>query len=546
MPARAGAGRLPAMLARATEAPLPDNVAALQALVADLSARLAERDRAVTARDRIINTLKGQLAALRRRTFGQRSEKLARAADQLELQIEDLEQHQAEQTAPEAAAARPAATLEGEPAGGRNRPIRKPLPGHLPRAAEDLTPPYAACPSCGGTLRRIGEDVSEVLEMVPARLQVRRYVRPVMACRCCGDVSQAAPPPLPIPKSAAGASLLADIALAKYDDHLPAYRQAERFAREGVALARSTLTEWLGRTAALLAPLAERIAAHTRAAPKLHADDTPVPVLAPGAGKTKTGRLWVYVRDDRASGDAAPPAVLYRYSPDRKGEHPQRHLAGWTGALQADGYAGFNALYAATGADPPAITEVACWAHVRRKFFEVAQAHQGPAAREVLERIARLYAVEDRVRGQPPDRRIAARRAEAAPEIAALRHHLETLLGRVSGKSALAEAIRYALARWPALTRYLADGRLEIDNNIAERALRAVAIGRKNWLFAGSDGGGAAAAVFYTLIETAKANGHNPRLWLTRALETLGRDRDLTDLDALLPWAMPPETPNPA
>jgi transposase len=514
--------------------PLPDDVAALRALVGELSARLAERDRDVAARDRIIETLKGQLAALRRRSFGQSSEKLARAADQLELQIEELEQHQAGRTNADAPSA-PGADPE------RGHPIRRPLPAHLPREDEELVPPYAACPGCGETLRRIGEDVSEVLEMVPARLRVRRYVRPVMACRCCGDISQAPPPPVPLPRSNAGASLLADIVLAKYDDHLPAYRQAERFAREGVDLPRSTLTDWLGRTAALLKPLAERIAAHVLQASKLHADDTPVPVLAPGAGKTRTGRLWVYARDDRASGDTAAPAVLYRYTPDRKGEHPQRQLAGWTGVLQADGYAGFGALYAARGTGPPAIAEAACWAHVRRKFFDLDQAHQGTAAKEVLERIGRLYEVEKRVRGQPAAQRAAARQAEAAPEANALRDHLEQLLRQVSGKSALAEAIRYALSRWPALTRYLDDGRLEIDNNIAERAMRAVALGRKNWLFAGSDGGGEAAAVFYTLIETAKTNGHNPRLWLTRVLDAIGRDRGVIDYDALMPWSMAPE-----
>lgn len=310
--------------------PFPDDVATLQALVIGLSAQLAEREQAVTARDRIIETLKGQLAALRRRTFGQSSEKVDRAADQLELQIEELEQHQAER----ATAALPS-TSAAQPA-ERIHPTRKPLPAHLPREDEELAPPYAACPGCGGALRRIGEDVSEVLEVVPARLRVRRYVRPVMACRCCGDISQASPPPMPLPKSNAGASLLADIVLAKYDDHLPAYRQAERFAREGLDLPRSTLTEWLGRTAALLMPLAERIAAHVFAASKLHADDTPVPVLAPGAGKTRTGRLWVYARDDRASADTAPPAVLYRYTPDRKGEHPQRQLAGWTGVWRVN------------------------------------------------------------------------------------------------------------------------------------------------------------------------------------------------------------------
>ncbi|QQP91235.1 IS66 family transposase [Skermanella sp. TT6] len=385
---------------------------------------------------------------------------------------------------------------------------------------------------------------SEVLEVVPARLRVRRYVRPVMACRCCGDISQAAPPPLPIPKSNAAPSLLADIALAKYDDHLPAYRQAERFAREGIELPRSTLSEWLGRTAVLLEPLTDAVASHVFEAAKLHADDTPVKVLAPGAGKTRTGRLWVYARDDRAGGDATAPAVLYRYSPDRKGEHPQGHLAGWRGSLQADGYAGFFALYKGSAATPAEVVEIACWAHVRRKVFDIWKADKGPAAKDILDRIGQLYAVEDKVRGKPPDQRAAVRRAEAAPLVADLRTVLDGLLRKISGKSPLAGAIRYAVARWTELTRYIEDGRLEIDNNIAERAMRTIAVGRKNWLFAGSDSGGETAAAFYTLIETAKLNGHNPRVWLTRVLETIGRDQALTDYGALLPWVMPPEPAN--
>ena len=519
-----------AMLDPATSPDPREDVAALKAQVAALTARLDAATRAVAARDRVIETLKDQLAALRRRSFGQSSEKLGHAADQLELQIEDLEQETAAAEEPVGTATRDAPT--------RRQPVRAPLPDHLPREVEELPGPYTACPGCGETLRRIGEDVSEVLELVPARLRVRRFVRPVMACRCCGDVSQAPPPPVPLPKSNAGAGLLADIVVAKYDDHLPAYRQAERFAREGVPIARSTLTDWLGRTAALLAPLAERIGTHVMAAAKLHADDTPVPVLAPGAGKTRTGRLWVYVRDDRACADASPAAVLYRYSPDRKGEHPQRQLAGWRGALQADAYSGFDALYQDRGTGPPGIVEVACWAHARRKIFEIHQSQGGPTTLDLLERIGRLYAIEDRVHGRPPDQRHAIRQAEAAQEAAALHARLEAVLREVSGKSTLAGAIRYVLSHWTALTRYLGDGRLEIDNNIAERAMRAIAIGRKNWLFAGSDGGGAAAAVFYTLIETAKMNGHNPRAWLTRVLDAIGRERDAVDLDALMPWAM--------
>jgi transposase len=381
------------MLTNPAALPLPEDTASLQALVAGLSAQLAARDQAVTARDQIIEVLKAQLAALRRRHFGQRSERLA---GQLELQIEEMEQILERTAAP---AARP----EPGEAPARPRPVRKPLPADLPREEEVLAPPYARCPSCQVDLHRIGEDVSEVLEVVPVRLRVRRYVRPVMACRCCGDISQAAPPPLPIPKSNAAPSLLADIALAKYDDHLPAYRQAERFAREGIELPRSTLSEWLGRTAALLEPLTDAVAAHVFQAAKLHADDTPVAVLAPGAGKTRTGRLWVYARDDRASGDATAPAVLYRYSPDRKGEHPQGHLAGWRGSLQADGYAGFFALYKGSAAAPAEIVEIACWAHVRRKVFDIWKADKGPAAKDILDRIGQFYAVEDTVRGQPPD-----------------------------------------------------------------------------------------------------------------------------------------------
>jgi hypothetical protein len=302
----------------------------------------------------------------------------------------------------------------------------------------------------------------------------------------------------------------------------------------------------------LLEPLTDAISSHVFEAAKLHADDTPVAVLAPGAGKTRTGRLWVYARDDRASGDATAPAVLYRYSPDRKGEHPQTHLAGWPGHLQADGYAGFFALYKGSAIAAPDVVEVACWAHARRKFFDIWQSNKGPAAREVLDRIGRLYEIEEAVRGKPPDQRRAARQVRAAPEIAGLKSLLEQLLGTVSAKSALAGAIRYALTRWTELTRYLADGRLEIGplgnakryNNIAERALRAIAVGRKNWLFAGSDAGGETAAAFYGVIETAKLNGHNPRVWLTRVLVTIGRDRDLTDYNALLPWVMIPEPPH--
>ncbi|MEI7610037.1 MAG: IS66 family transposase [Rhodospirillaceae bacterium] len=517
------------------DAALPDDLDALKALVAHLTEQVTGQARTIELQDRQIETLRLQLAALRRRQFGRRSEKLQAQADQLELQLEELEARRAErQPADEPS---PAPARERTP---KAKPVRKPLPADLPREEVRLDPPYSACPGCGGGLRQIGEDVTEVLEHIPARFLVKRYVRPVMACRCCEDISEAPPPALPIPKGNAAPSLLAEIIVSKYDDHLPLYRQAERFARDGLDLPRSTLADWMGRAARLLDPLAELIAAHVLGGIKIHGDDTPVPVLEPGRGKTRTGRLWVYVRDDRPAGDTGPPAALYRYSPDRKGEHPTGHLARFTGFLQADAYAGFAELYKPPNAtDPPRVIEVACWAHVRRKFFDLAQSLKSPMAQQTLTRIAALYTIEDAIRGQPPDHRRQIRQAEAVPPMAALHDWLEAQLRTFPRKSAIAEAIRYALTRWPALTRYLDDGRLENDNNTAERAIRAIAIGRKNWLFAGSDDGGKAAATFYTLIETAKLNGREPRAWLAHALDRIARNPSAPDYATMMPWAAP-------
>jgi transposase len=500
-------------------ASLPDDVAALRRLVADQAAALAstraELDAAksgLLAKTLELEKLKVQLARLRRMQFGRSSEKLDREIEQLELRLEELEAEET-QVVPVAAAA------EAAPAGAEKaKPARRPLPEHLPRR-EVVHAAACACPACGGELRRLGEDVTEVLEYEPARFHVVRHVRPKFSCRRCEAITQAPAPDLPIERGRPGPALLAHVLVSKYADHLPLYRQAEMYGRDGVELERSTLADWVGRSTTLLMPLVDELRRTVLASPRLHADDTPVPVLSPGLGRTRTGRLWVYVRDDRPHGGQAPPAAVYFYSPDRKGEQPQAHLQGFTGHLHADAYAGFEALYA-PGRKPGPITQVSCWAHARRQFHDEFAAHRTPLAREALERIGRLYEVEAAVRGQPPDQRQRARQDQARPQAEALKDWIEATLPRLSGKSDLAKAMRYTLSRWPALARYLDDGTLEIDNNAAERALRGIALGRKNWLFAGSDSGGERAAALYSLIETAKLNGIDPRAWLA---DVIGR-----------------------
>lgn len=482
---------------------LPDDVSLLKAMLVVADAELEQ--------------LRMQVAKLRRMQFGSSSERLTREADQLELGLEDAEV--------EAVATAPPAVIRARDAA---KPYRQPLPDHLPR--EDIVhAPACLCPDCGSAMRKIGEDVTEQLDYVPASFRVIRHVRPRLSCRACERIVQAPLPSMPIERGRPGAGLLAHVLVAKYADHLPLYRQSAIYAREGVDLARSTLADWVGRSAALLDPLVDALERHVMGGTTLHADDTPVPVLAPGAGRTRTSRLWTYVRDERGAGGDAPPAVLFRYAPDRKGERPAQHLARFTGDLHADGYAGFDRLYG------DRIAEVACWAHVRRKFFDVHAATGSATAREALDHIAGLYAVEDAVRGRPPDERRCERRDRAAPLIATFRAWLDATLPRLSRRSELAVAIRYALTRWAALTRYVADGRLEIDNNAAERALRGIAVGRKNWLFAGSDQGGHRAATIYSLIETAKLNGINPEAWLRDTIARIA-DHPQRRIDELLPW----------
>src|SRR6202795_3075415 len=415
----------------------------------ELKALIVSQHELIVSRDSEIEQLKLLIAKLRRMQFGRSSEKLDRQIEQLELRLEALQMNDAETVA-----TMPEQIASVEPV---SRSARRPLPAHLPREVRTHLPKQKACPDCGGELRKLGEDVSEVLERIPSRFEVIRHVRIKLACACCERIVQAAAPSRPIERCVAGPGLLAHVLISKYGDHLPLYRQSEIYAREGVEIDRSTLAEWVGGTSRLLSPLVEALRRHVLAGQKLHADDTPVPVLAPGLGKTKTGRLWTYVRDDRPTGDPTPPAVWFCYSADRKGEHPQQHLSSFTGTLQADGYAGFDQIYEAGR-----IVEAACWAHVRRKFYDLVEAHKSQTAKTALERIAELYAIEKEIRGRSCEERREIRSLRSRPLLESFKQWLEETLGKLSRKSDTALAVRYALGRWEALMRYCDDGRLEI------------------------------------------------------------------------------------
>jgi transposase len=496
---------------------------------------LAERDAVCAERDAAqveIEKLRLLIRRLQRGQFGRRSERLD--PDQLQLGLEDLEQTAAAAEAAQEAAARSSGA--SRPARSRRRNLGA-LPAHLPRVEVLVDVEDKSCPCCGGALHVIGEDTSEMLDIVPAQLRVKVIRRPRYGCRACEEaVVQAPAPERPITGGMATEALLAHVLVAKFSDHLPLYRQAQIFARQGIELDRSTLCDWVGRACWWLEPLWRLLRQHVMSSTRIFADDTTLPVLDPGRGRTKTGRLWGYAIDDRPWNGSTPPAVVYLYAEDRKGEHPAAHLAEFQGMLQVDGYAGFKSLLENRPAGE--IQLAFCWAHCRRRFYEIHQATGSPLAEEALRRIGELYAIEAEIRGRPAEERRATRQERSKPLVDALHSWLTAQLGRVSGKSALAEAIRYALRHWQGLALFLEDGRLELDTNTVERTMRAVALGRKNSLFAGSDGGACHWAIVASLVATAKLNGVEPLAWLTDVLERMVSGRTKAhELERLLPWA---------
>ena len=500
---------------------LPDDPAKLKGLVSQMGEE-------ITSLTYQIEKLKAELHGHRKARFGSSSQ----SGDQLALDLLDDQ-------GVEAAAAAQHAEQDGgddvgevatKPSRAKRKHNRAPLPAHLDREDEVLSA-GDACGDCGGSLRQIGEDITEELEYIPGRFVVRRITRPRMSCTCCEAFCQAPMPSRPIERGRPGPGLLAHVLVGKYCDHLPLERQSKIFARENVHLHRSTLTDWVGRSTALLKPLADHIGKLVKAGPALFADDTPVKLqskLKPK--KTQTARLWSYVRDERPWCGEAPPCVWYQFSVDRKGEHPVHHLSGYTGTVHADGFAGFNGLFGEGKAD-----EQACMVHVRRKFFDEAERTDAPIAKHAVKQIARLYAVEDKARGKSPEERVALRQEKAKPVFDDLEAWLHAQLPKLSGKSKLAEIIRYALNRMPKARGYLSNGQLELDNNICENKIRPIALGRKNYLFMGSKGGGEAAAIAYTLIETAKMNDVDPEAWLTWVLGRLD-DHKNSQIHLLMPW----------
>jgi transposase len=532
-------------------AELPEDIEALKAevIAAQTRAMALEAELAVAnARNSedaaTILRLKHQIARLNRESKGPSSERARRLTDQLELELEDAEATATEDDLLAEIAVAKTINVAGFT---RKKPSRKPFPEHLPRT-RIVHPTPTSCACCGGTrLSRLGEDITETLEVVPRSWKVIQHVREKVSCRDCETISQAPAPFHVVPRGWAGPSLLAMILFEKYGQHQPLNRQAERYAREGVDLSLSTLADQVGHCAVALAPLVQRLKACVMNAERLHGDDTTVPVLA--KGKTDVGRSWVYVRDDRPFGGTGPPAALFYYSRDRAGSHAREHLEGWSGVLQADAYSGYNKLYAADR-QPAPILEAACWSHGRRKFFVLADIEAAarakakrekkpvlvsPLALEAVRRIDALFEIERAINGKSPEERLAARQEHSAPLVADLEAWMRSHRAKLSSNNKVAEAMDYMLKRWASFARFLEDGRVCLTNNAAERALRGIALGRKSWLFAGSDRGGQRAAVMYSLIVTAKMNDIDPQAWLADVLARIA-DHPASKLDELLPW----------
>jgi transposase len=537
--------------------PLPDDLEALKALVrlateradaaeqhvASVEAELANARARESATEALIAHYKLQIAKLRREQYGPSAERTRRLLEQLEFGLEELETDATEDDLMAEAAAAKATNVT---AFARKRPVKKPFPEHLPRERV-VVPAPCSCPACGGNrLSKLGEDVTETLEVIPRAWKVIQTVREKFACRDCEKITQ---PPAPfhvVPRGWSGPSLLAMLLFEKYGQHQPLNRQAERYAREGVPLSVSTLADQVGAASFALMPIFRLTEAHVLCAERLHGDDTTVPVMA--KGKTDTGRLWNYVRDDRPFGGCDPPAVIFHYSRDRRGEHPQAHLASWSGILQADAYAGYGELYA-PARQPGPILEAGCFAHARRKFFELADVegaarkksrgekakHVYPIALEAVQKLDALFAIERTINGKSAPERLAVRQELSAPLMAEMQQWLKEQLAKLSPNHDLAKAINYMLRRWDAFTRFLDDGRVCLTNNAAERALRCVPLGRKAWLFCGSDRGGQRAAIVFSLIQTCRLNDVDPQAWLADVLARIA-DHPANRLSELLPW----------
>lgn len=529
---------------------LPEDPAVLKAMIAALQAENVMMSATLRAHDELIQTLRLRIAKLKKQAFGKSSEKVEREIEQLELALEDLLIGAAESTT----ALADESSAEGAPAAATSdaadlKPRRRPrVSDATPRERRELDP-GSCCPDCGGDLRLVGEDVSEMLDLMAAQLKVLQIARLKKSCRRCERMVQEPAPSRPIPGSMASAALLAYILVSKFDDHIPLYRLNEIFARMGADIPDSTLVDWCGRAMKVLQPLTERIEAEVMASDLLHADDTPIRVLDKsmrdrGLGKgVKKGRIWTYVRDQRPWAGTAPPGAVYRFAPDWKEEHVRRHLSQTNGILQADGYKGYAKLYEPPPDGTPRFREAACWAHLRRDFHDVWTATGSAIAREALDRIGALYDIERDIVGKPAEIRQAARQKHAKPKVEAFRSWAEQQLTRIPGKGDLAKAFRYGLSRWPSFCLFLEDGRVGLDNNPAERALRPIGIGRKNWLFAGADTGAETLARAMTIIETAKMNGLDPQAYIADVLARI-QDHKINRLDELLPWNWsPPAVP---